>query len=121
MVDCIEVNTREGIYRAKFAIIAEGVHGLVKTCVRPMDNREEYGICLVTEVPAEEREIEERLENTLGMYFGVAGRGYGWIFPHKTYYSVGIGGVIRDFPHPKYSMLKFLKENGFSGQYIFRA
>ncbi len=117
MPDCVEVDTKEGTYRAKFAIIAEGAHGVVKTCVRPTDNREEYGICVVTEVPAEEREIEERLGKTVELHFGVAGGGYGWIFPHRTYYSVGIGGVIKDFPHPKKSMLEFLKKNGFSGEY----
>lgn len=82
-----------------------------------MDNKEEYGICLVTEIPADEREIEKRLGKAVELHFGVAGGGYGWIFPHKTYYSVGIGGVIKDFPHPKESMLNFLKENGFSGEY----
>ena len=117
MPDCIEVDTRQGTYSAKFAIIAEGAHGLVKTCVRPADNRDEYGICLVTEVPAEEREIKERLGKNLELHFGVAGGGYGWIFPHKTYYSVGIGGVAKDFLHPKVSMLEFLKENGFFGEY----
>lgn len=114
---CVEVDTRQGTYQAKFAIIAEGAHGLVKTCVRPADNKEEYGICLVTEVPADEREMEKRLGNAVELHFGVAGGGYGWIFPHKTYYSVGIGGVVKDFPHPKESMLNFLKENGFSGEY----
>jgi flavin-dependent dehydrogenase len=47
----------------------------------------------------------------------VVGGGYGWIFPHKTYYSVGIGGAARNFPHPKKSMLEFLEANGFSGEY----
>ncbi|HHV24158.1 MAG: geranylgeranyl reductase family protein [Methanosarcina sp.] len=117
MPDCIEVDTRQETYQAKFAIIAEGAHGLVKTCVRPADNREEYGICLVTEIPAEERELEERLGNTVELHFGVAGGGYGWIFPHKTYYSVGVGGVARDFLHPKKVMLEFLEKNDFSGEY----
>lgn len=117
MPDCIEVDTKQSTYRAKFAIIAEGAQGLVKTCVRPTDTKEEYGICLVTEVPAEEREIEKRLGKAVELHFGVAGGGYGWIFPHKSYYSVGIGEVAKDFPHPKESMLNFLKENGFSSEY----
>lgn len=117
MSDCVEVDTRERAYRTNFAIIAEGAQGIVKTCVRPTDNREEYGICLVTEIPAEEKEIEERLGKAVELHFGVAGGGYGWIFPHKTYYSVGIGGVAKDFSYPKESMLNFLKENDFSGEY----
>ena len=113
----VEVITKEQTYQAKFAIVAEGAHGLIKTCVRPADTREEYWISVVAEIPAEEREIEERLGKTVELQLGVASGGYGWIFPHKTYYSVGIGGVSKDFPHPKESMLEFLKENGFSGEY----
>jgi geranylgeranyl reductase family protein len=117
MPDCVEVETEKQVYQAKFAIVAEGAHGLVKTCVRPTDTREEYGICVVTEIPAEESEIEERLGNAVELHFGVASGGYGWIFPHKTYYSVGIGGSVKDFPHPKEAMLNFLRKNGFNGEY----
>jgi geranylgeranyl reductase family protein len=115
--DSVEVETEMNTYQAKFAIVAEGAHGLVKKCVRPADTRDEYGICVVTEIPAEESEIEERLGNAVELHFGVASGGYGWIFPHKTYYSVGIGGTVKDFPHPKESMLDFLRENGFNGDY----
>lgn len=117
MPDCVEVETGTNKYQAKFAIIAEGAQGLVKTCIRPADTREEYGICVVTEVPAEESEIEERLGNAVELHFGVVNGGYGWIFPHKTYYSVGIGGTAKDFPHPKESLLDFLRKNGFNGDY----
>lgn len=113
----VEVITKEQTYQAKFAIVAEGAHGLLKTCIRPADTREGYWTSVVAEIPAEEREIEERLGKAVELQLGVASGGYGWIFPHKTHYSVGIGGVSRDFPHPKKSMLEFLKENGFSGEY----
>ena len=53
---------------------SKGAHGLVKTCVRPVDTMEEYGIC-VAEIPAEEREIEERLGKTVELHFGVTGGG----------------------------------------------
>ena len=117
MSDCVEIKTEKNVYQARFAIVAEGAHGLVKTCVRPADTRAEYWICVVTEVPSEDKEIEERLQNNVEIHFGVAAGGYGWIFPHKTYYSVGIGGVAKDFPHPKDSMLDFLRQNGFTGNY----
>jgi len=117
MPDSVEVETEMNTYQAKFVIVAEGAHGLVKTCVRPADTRDEYGICVVTEIPAEESEIEARLGNAVELHFGVASGGYGWIFPHKTYYSVGIGGTVKDFPHPKESMLDFLRKSGFNGDY----
>lgn len=117
MPEYVEVESNRGTYRAKFAIVSEGAQGLVKTCVRPADTKEEYGICMVAEVPAEEKEIEERLGRAIELHFGVVGGGYGWIFPHKTYYSVGIGGVVKDLSHPKEAMLEFLRVNGFRGDY----
>ena len=89
----------------------------MKKCVRPADIRGEYGMRVVTEVPAKEKEIEERLGNNLQLYFGIAGGGYVWIFPQKTYYSVGIDGIAKDFPHPKKYVLDFLRKNGFFGNY----
>lgn len=115
--DFVEVETEKKTYQAKFAIIAEGAQGIVKTCIRSTDIREEYGICVVTEIPAEEKEIEERLGKNVELHIGVANGGYGWVFPHKTYFSVGIGGIARDFAHPKESMVSFLKENSFHGEY----
>ena len=115
--ECVEVTTEKGTYQARFAIIAEGAHGLLKTCVRPVDSDENNRVCVVAEVPAEEKEIKERLGRTVYIYFGIADGGYGWIFPHKTYYSVGVGGLIKDLPHPKETMLEFLKSNGFTGDY----
>jgi flavin-dependent dehydrogenase len=78
MPDCVEVETEEKVYQAKFAIVSEGAHGLVKTCVRPADTRADYKICMVTEIPAEESEIEKRLGNTLELHFGAV-RGWIWL------------------------------------------
>jgi geranylgeranyl reductase family protein len=113
----VEVITKQQTYQAKFVIVAEGAHGLIKTCIRPADTRKEYWVSVVAEIPAEEREIEERLGKTVELQLGVASGGYGWIFPHKTYYSIGIGGVAKDFSHPKATMVKFLKNNNFNGDY----
>lgn len=115
--DCVEVETKENTYLTRFVVIAEGAQGLLKTCVRPADTREEYGICMVTEVPATKEEIEERLGRAIEIEFGVVEGGYGWIFPHKTYYSVGIGGRVKDLTHPKQILLEYLKKNGFTGEY----
>ena len=50
----VEVNTKKTVYNAKFAIVAEGAQGVVKKYVRPVDVRGEYGMCVVTKVPAKE-------------------------------------------------------------------
>lgn len=113
----VEITTKEGTYQAKFAIIAEGAHGVLKTCVRPADNEDEYGVSVVTEILADEEEIKKSFGSAVEIHFGIAPGGYGWIFPHRNYYSVGIGGIAKGLPHPKEKMLKFLRDNGFTGDY----
>ncbi|MDD2339388.1 MAG: geranylgeranyl reductase family protein [Methanosarcina sp.] len=113
----VEIITKKGTYQAKFAIVAEGAHGILKTCVRPADDENKYGVCVVTEVLANEDEIEKSFGSVVEIHFGVADGGYGWIFPHKNYYSVGIGGIAKDFPRPREKIHKFLINNGFTGDY----
>ena len=77
----------------------------------------DYGMCVTTEGPAKGIEIKELLVNNLGLYFGIARNEYCWIYPYKTYYSVGIGEVAKNFLHPKKSMLNFLRKNDFFSKY----
>jgi len=43
--------------------------------------------------------------------------GYGWVFPHDNYSSVGIGGVLKHFSHPRKKMLKFLNSYNIRENY----
>ena len=61
--------------------------------------------------------IDKYIYNAIDIHFGVANRGYGWIFPHQKYYSVGIGALAKDLPNPKKTMIDFLALNGFKGQH----
>ncbi len=51
----VEAKTKKTVYNANFAIVAEGAQGVVKKYVRPTDIRGEYGMCVVTTVPAKEK------------------------------------------------------------------
>lgn len=113
----VEVKTNENTHKAKFVIIAEGYHGKLKNRIRRRDKEDEYGICLVTEIEENNEIIDKYIHNAIEIHFGVANRGYGWIFPHEKYYSVGIGGLARDLPNPKRTMMDFLTSNGFRGKY----
>jgi flavin-dependent dehydrogenase len=46
--------------------------------------------------------------------------GYGWVFPHGEYYSVGIGGLASSMGRPREIMLEFLRANGFDGRQRLR-
>lgn len=115
--DCVEVQTCNSTYRSKFVVIAEGSQGTLKNKVRQRDLKDEYAICVVTEVEESNDTIGERLSNVIELHFEGIGQGYGWIFPHRGYYSVGIGGVVEYVHSPKTVMLDFLKRNGFQGDY----
>jgi geranylgeranyl reductase family protein len=112
--DHVSVKTNDGIYQCKFLVIASGCQDGLKNRIRGPDRKESMGVCLVAEIEEDDQKIEERLASILDIHFGVAKGGYGWIFPHKGYYSVGIGGLSSRLHHPRQAMLQFLKKNGFS-------
>jgi geranylgeranyl reductase family protein len=113
--DYVEVKTNISNYRSKFVIISTGALSKLKTTVRKKDKKNEYGVCIVTEVPAYDKKVIDSAE----FHFGVSEMGYAWIFPHGDYYSVGIGSVASRLPKPKQAMHNFLKDNKFNGNYQF--
>ncbi len=115
--DHVEVLTEEGCHKSRFLVIASGFQSRLKDRIQGPDAKDQYGICLVTEIEEKDEEIDRRLPAILDIYFGVADGGYGWIFPHRGYYSVGIGGGAGMFQHPRAAMNDFMKRNGFFGDY----
>lgn len=118
--DYVTVHTNNIEYKAKFVIIAEGSQGFLKNKIREKDKKHEYGICMVTEIEENNEIIDEYIHNAIDIHFGVANLGYGWIFPHESYYSVGIGGVAKYLPNPRRTMIEFLRSNGFNEKYKLR-
>jgi len=115
--DCVEVRTSQNSYLAKFVLIAEGSGGMLKYKVRPQrDRRTEYDLALVSEIPDEDEVIRNRFPGLVDLHFGIAPGGYGWVFPHEGYYSVGVVGTAEHLKHPKKVMQDFLQANGFSGK-----
>ena len=113
----VEVYTELGAYKARFAIVAEGARGKLRNRIRREDKKNEYAICMVTEIEQENKGIDEYIHDSIEIYFGLFNRGYGWIFPHQKYFSVGVGGLASNFPHPKKTMMDFLNLHGFGGTY----
>ncbi len=112
------VKSRNTVYRSRFVIIATGSQGSLKHLVRRPDGKEEYGVCLVTEIEENDEKIDQYLKNIIEMQFGVSGAGYGWIFPHRGYYSVGAGSVMADhLDNPKKAVKDYLRFNGFTGEH----
>ncbi len=110
----VAVKTNISNYQCKFLVIASGCQDRLKNRILGPDSRDCIGICLVAEIEEDNEKIRERLADILDVHFGVADGGYGWIFPHRGYYSVGIGGLSSRLNHPRRTMRQFLRKNGFS-------
>ncbi|TGC11402.1 geranylgeranyl reductase family protein [Methanolobus halotolerans] len=115
--DHVTVRTKGSTYKSRFVILATGSQSPLKNTVRRKDKKREYGICIVTEVEEDNEAIDRYIRKSIEMRFGVSGMGYGWIFPHDNYYSVGIGGVANFLPDPNGAIREYLEENGFRGKY----
>ncbi len=109
----VEVRAEDMVYFSKYLIIAEGSQGKLARKVRLKNKKNEYGICVVAEVVQDNELIERRLSNLIELHFDAAERGYGWVFPHNGYYSVGLGGFAHRISRPKQALSAFLKRNGF--------
>lgn len=109
----VSVQTKDEVYKSRFLVVASGCQDALKKEIAGPESKKSMGLCLVTEIEAEEERIVEHLGSALDIHFSVAG-GYGWIFPHRGYYSVGIGGLSSSLCYPRQTMRRFLRENGFS-------
>jgi geranylgeranyl reductase family protein len=121
--DAIEVYTGARSYRGKFLIGSDGIHSRVARAVRPSHRKDEVAIALVCQVPAGEQEIRKKFDKTLDLYFGKAPVGYGWLFPHRGYYSAGIAGIASRFSKPREALMDFsqflqLKLPAIQGHFI---
>jgi len=115
--DRVRVLTKDGSYQSRFLVISSGCQDGLKDRIQGHKARAQLGVCMVTEIEEDDQKIEEGLQSCLDIYFGVADMGYGWIFPHRGYYSVGIGGLASRLKNPRKTMQDFLRTSGFFGTY----
>ncbi len=107
-------STDNGQYAAKIAIIAAGATSKLIGCVRRPDRPHEIGFCLEQDYPVMSPDpFEDIRDRVIDIYFGVAGFGYGWIFHHGDYYSVGVGGPLSLLNNPRQAMKQFWLDRGF--------
>ncbi|MFZ1256435.1 MAG: geranylgeranyl reductase family protein [Saprospiraceae bacterium] len=68
------------------------------------------GFCLEQEI--EFGQLKDRNPELVSVYFGVIPNGYGWVFPKKEGYTVGVGGPERNSLKMKEQLLLFLNTLG---------
>jgi len=118
--DHVSIKCGDSYYQSRFLALCGGCQSRFKDRIRGQERSDPIGVCMVAEVEAPDEEIEHRLHGVMDFYFGVAEGGYGWIFPHRGYYSVGLGGLSSRIEHLRAAMKRFLQASGFSGGYQLR-
>ncbi len=112
--DGVSVRAGGSEYRTRYLITAEGAHGSLKRRVRRPDEKTEYAIAVELGVAKDKGSISEESRDLIEIDFSAARNGYGWVFPHDGYYSIGVGGVAEYLSKPKLDMDRFLCNKGFS-------
>ena len=116
----VDVVTDKGCYSAQCVVLAEGATGRMARKIRGPHARHETALTMVTEITSPQEEIDRRTAGRIQLYFDVAHRGYGWIFPHRGYYSVGLGGIRSRVSKPTDLSREFLARHGFTGKQKLR-
>jgi flavin-dependent dehydrogenase len=86
----VEVTTKTQKYRSRLVIGADGASGITATTMGLRDNIWP-GLAWEAEISAERSDIL-RYSQTVFLDWGTFPGGYGWVFPKKDHFSIGVGG-----------------------------
>jgi geranylgeranyl reductase family protein len=89
----VEVLTKEGPFRAKIAVGADGANSTVASKMGLMKDAQRE-IALEAEVSVSQEKLDE-LDSFISVDFGRIPGGYGWVFPKKSHISAGVTGPAR--------------------------
>ncbi|MEW6054831.1 MAG: geranylgeranyl reductase family protein [Nitrospirota bacterium] len=112
--DHVDVTTENESFRASYVVGADGVNSYIATHVRPPLQNKEKLFAIVSEIQAPNEVIDRRLDRIIDIYFGLVPLGYGWVFPHSNYYSLGVGGRATEFQHPRKVLSDFGESVGLT-------
>jgi geranylgeranyl reductase family protein len=99
--DGVTVVSEKATYQSRFLVGADGIHSRVALALRRPLEKSEMLLALVSHVPEDDDVIDRRQSRTLDLHFGIAPLGYGWLFPHRGYYSLGMMGLASRTEDPK--------------------
>jgi geranylgeranyl reductase family protein len=110
----VRVTSQEnGEFTAKYLIIAEGAQGNLKFKIKNRYSKDQYGFGIVTEIKRSAQNKSCVPRNLIEFQFGITPTGYGWIFPHKNHYSVGIVDLASHMKNGRTKVCNYLREHNF--------
>jgi geranylgeranyl reductase family protein len=101
----VEVRTANSAYQGRYVVAADGANSITARTIRPTFSRNEIMTALVASVAGDAGKTSDVLE----LFFGIAPRGYGWVFPHKDYKSVGVMGLASEFSGAQKCLAEFAR------------
>jgi len=87
------ISTKSGSYKAKMIIGADGPSSIVAR-LSGLRSNIELGIAWEAEILTEPG-ILDKYSDTVFLDWGTFPGGYGWVFPKKDHFSIGVGGPAR--------------------------
>ena len=94
-----EVKTAKGVYRSRYLIGADGVNGIAARALGYGPKRQ---LAVALEGEAHIRaDAFAQMNRTVRLDIGEIPYGYGWVFPKKNHWSIGVGSVRELDKHPK--------------------
>jgi flavin-dependent dehydrogenase len=91
--DCVDLQTTNGLWRAKFVVASDGANSVV---ARQAGWSAPQNLIPALECEVTVNEIDfARLSNTARFDFGVVPEGYAWVFPKKEHLSIGVLSMRR--------------------------
>ncbi|HUU10646.1 MAG TPA: geranylgeranyl reductase family protein [Phycisphaerae bacterium] len=112
--DAVVLTTPGGEDTAACAIICEGANRRLGRAVCPPDAPHQRLFALAADVPVARTDSCADQDGCLDIYHGLVDWGYGWVFHHGAYYSVGVTGLASLIRRPREALVRFVVERGLS-------
>ena len=110
--DGVTVDSEKTSYQTRFLVGADGVHSGVARAIRQPLGKSGTVLALVSHILLDSETMDKRRDRTIDMHFGIAPQGYGWLFPHRGYLSLGIMGLASAIEEPKKVLSGFARALG---------
>lgn len=113
-VECsgVVLQTENGERTARCLILCDGARGRLSRTIRPADPPNAQGLFVEAEIAAGAPDPLAHLKGGIDLFLGVTRTGYGWLFHHGSYYSLGVGGIRSDMREPARTLRRFAREVG---------